>query len=306
MKKSMTTLATLMLAALANTGQAHAADVIFDASQDCQARDTTQGVRYVPTCNFQANQVLTPETYGSANSFLASANFKTTVNYEFNCESLRPLSISYALMGDGAEKVTGNIAGSTSGNVDVNSVVHGYQQGALKLKSLNGAVGFQAIKPGCQMRVEALMSYPDPSYFKALVSGMKQLDATLAFLASVATPSADYVTAINAIDNTKTMLIFQRDMAFDPLMADMIQTTINELTAARNTLASNCSANSSSSYCSQALANTRDAIAGLVSSNDSDMSTVKNYLSTQVAWLSGSSADLRGDEALLREALNQL
>jgi len=308
MKKVMTTVASIVLSALAYSGSVQASEVVFDAARDCQARDTTQGVRYVPACDFDTNRLITPDSYNnlSSGSFMSDANFKTMLNYDFTCESLKPLSISLAMVGDGVEKFTADIAGSPTSNVDVASITHSYLLSALKLKSLNGATGFQAIKPGCQMSVDALVSYPDPAYFKALVNGIKQMDMTLAFLLSVASPSADYITALNAIENGITMLVFQKDMAFDDLMKDLIQLAIDDLQNAKNTLSVNCQANSSSTYCSQALADTRSALSALINNNNSQLSEMKSFLNSQLSWLTGQGADLRGDLAALQDVYNLL
>ncbi|WDE05401.1 hypothetical protein SG34_000160 [Thalassomonas viridans] len=311
MKKAMTAIASILLSTMVYSGNATASEVIFDAARDCQARNTTTGIRYVPACDFQARQI-TPDVYNNIAdvSLIGAPNFKTMLNYDFTCESLKPLSISMAMVGDGIEKLSTTLAGKASSSTDVASITHGFMQSQLNLNSLNGAIGFQAIKPGCQMTVEALVSYPEPDYLSAVSNGIKQMDGTLATILSFTTPTTEYINAIGYLQLGISLLVAQQQ-TFDltdlgeALMYDLYQETIDNMETAMNSLTVNCQ-NSGSSYCTQALADTRNTLAQLISLNDQKLDQMKTFVGGQLSWLNGQSVDLRGDLSKLQNVYNAL
>lgn len=308
----MTAIASILLSTMAYSGNVMASDVIFDAARDCQARNTSTGIRYVPACAFQNNQQLTPDSFNNLSdiSLFGAPNFKTTLNYDFTCVSLKPLSISFAMEGDGTNKLTSTIAGKSSSASDVASITHSFMQSKLKLISLNGVTGFQAIKPGCLMTVDALVSYPEPEYLSAVVNGIKQMDGTLATILNFTTPTTEYINAIGYLQLGISLLVAQQQ-TFDQtdlgeaLMYQLFQQTIDSMETAMDSLTVSCQ-NSGSSYCTQALANTRNTLSQLIDHNDSKLDQMKTFIDGQLNWLNGQSVDLRGDLSKLQNVYNAL
>ena len=135
---------------LANIAQAETT-VLFDAKEQCKARQTTQGMRYIPPCTLPDTEF--SFSYSGDNDNLVQTPALIVI---FQCESMRPLSFSYQLHREGNVISTGNIEGSR--NIDQAKSTFSLDKSSVdytfKLTELNGARGFQAIKPGCKLTVD--------------------------------------------------------------------------------------------------------------------------------------------------------
>lgn len=120
--------------------------VLFDVQEHCQSRETTQGVRYIPPCTLPDREYTfsLPENNNTVKSPSLEVNFQ--------CQSMRPLSFQYQLSRDGNIVSTGNLAGTRDSDerssFSLNSLAADY---TFKLIKMEGGSGFQAIKPGCQL-----------------------------------------------------------------------------------------------------------------------------------------------------------
>jgi len=122
--------------------------ILFDAEEQCKSRQTTQGIRYIPPCTLP-DKALT-FSVSDDNSTQSPALAVT-----FQCESLAPLSLSYEISQDEHVIMTGNLAASkypeqAQSTFALNESLTDY---TFKLTELNGARGFQAMKPNCKVVV---------------------------------------------------------------------------------------------------------------------------------------------------------
>lgn len=282
--------------------------IVFDAARDCHKVDTMTGVRYIPNCELNEGMELKPEGLDNLPPYsnMRIANFKTMINYSFVCESLKPLSISFSLLDHGIEEFTATVAPKSDESIDVASITHAYLQAKLKIKSIDGVLGFQAMKPDCIMTVNALASYPDPVSFMIMADGFKQVEALLSFLFTMVSPSTDYVLVHSAIINGINMLELQKNSVQDPFMIMLIELTINELHLAKQKLFTRCRAGNSTEMCSQEVANVRDVLSSIIMSNNQQLSEMKDFLAEQLSWLYGQSIDLRGDLSELQNIHDRL
>lgn len=295
---------------IASMAQVNASDItVFDAARDCQALDTTQGIRYLPPCDFNHGEYLFPDIHRSLSegNALREAQFKTTLNYTFRCESMRPLSISYALLNGDTQRNTATVSGTPDATQDVDSFTHDYDKGVLLLNSLNGVTGIQAAKPGCHMTIHGFASYPEPGFFQAMVTGFKQVDGVLTLIYNAANPSLGYAQALAAIDNG-IMLIGLLGQGFnDPLTQKSAELTLTQLQEAKTTLTHECSASQgASNLCTQALTNTQNTIAQQAQRHAQQLDGIYDYLSNQIQWLESQNLDTRGDLEALKAVKQRL
>jgi hypothetical protein len=121
---------------------------LFDAEEQCKARQTTQGMRYIPPCTLPNNEFSfsIPGEYDDVSQ-------EPVLAVNFKCESMRPLSLNYQLSREGVVISTGELAGSA----DIEQARSTFSldkfpaEYTFKLIKLNGARGFQAIKPDCKL-----------------------------------------------------------------------------------------------------------------------------------------------------------
>ena len=115
----------------------------------------------------------------------------------------------------------------------------------------------------------------------------------------------NYATALGAIDNAQLLLSFLRPQT-DPITQGMIDITATNLSDAKNTLAQECEAGSTTLLCSQAIANTRATLANEIDSNEQRLIELRDYLRSQVLWLGSYEIDLSPDIEVLQAAWTQL
>lgn len=298
----------LLLATLSLTGAtlAHASPVeIFNAETQCASRMTGTGERFVPPCQFSSSSFTADRNTAHSNTALvANGSFKTAMSYNFVCHSLRPLSMRYTLSAGADATETNRIAGSRYLEENSLSMTHGNQAAELTFNGLSGATGFQAIKPGCKLIVNQLVTYPEPRYFNQLSSHLVSFNGLLTTLIGIAQPGTNTINLISTIDNTVLLLenlIFDLD---DPIFADQIQSSIDDLNEAKDFFTSNCGTGSSSSLCSSEMARLRQVLQSYLDWNELQISELYTYLSTQENWLSGKS--IGRDGLILSNAVNRL
>ncbi|ATC96212.1 hypothetical protein [Pseudoalteromonas tunicata] len=298
----------ILLASLTLTAStfAHAFPVeVFDASTQCVSRMTSTGERFVPPCNFSDMNVYSEQnTYHSNSLIVRSGLFKTALNYNFVCESIRPLSIRYTLSAGAGASSSNRISGSRSDESNTIELTHGFTNATLNFANLEGATGFQAIKPGCNLAVQQLLTYPEPRYFNQLATHLVSYNNQMKTLISIAIPSTNHISLINTIDNSlATLEILQFDIE-DDFLLDTVQATMTELTAAKSHLTRNCSVGSNSALCTAEIANLRSVISNSLIINENNISELHNFLNEQVSWLSGRP--LGRDLLILSNGLNKL
>jgi len=132
-----------------NVAQAEST-VLFDVKEQCKARQTTQGVRYTPPCTVPSDGFSFSIARDNDNTIGTPA-----LTVTFQCESMRPLSFSYQLSKEGNVISTGELAGSTDLEhaQSIFSLDKSPAEYIFQLTKLNGASGFQAIKPDCKLTI---------------------------------------------------------------------------------------------------------------------------------------------------------
>ncbi len=278
---------------------------IFSADDQCRIRPTSNGNLYVPPCSFTPNRHYSDTSpTDSSNSMVRNGLFKTQLIYEFTCASIRPLSLTYELRGGSNSLSSGRISGSRTSEKIYVELTHEKSNANLFLGSLTGATGFQAIRPGCNMTIDQLVTYPEPRYFNLIASQLINYNSLISNLLHIATPSTNYISIISSMNNAITafeMLQFDID---DEILLDQIGDSITQLTSSKSALSTSCSANSNSTLCSQAIANVRQYLNGTVSLNESNIRDMYYYLDGHVSWL--NSYSLGRDYLILNTALNRL
>jgi len=128
--------------------QAQAQEVtVFDAAEQCQVRATSTGDRYIPPCTVP--NVGINLSAGQLPDALKSLGNSSSISYNFSCESLRPFSIQYQIMDRGQLVQQGSLSPQAStAKIELNDLSGDSQ---FMLTGYNGLIGFQAIKPGCQL-----------------------------------------------------------------------------------------------------------------------------------------------------------
>jgi len=142
-----------MLAAtqfVANIAQAETT-ILFDAEEQCRSIETTEGIRYIPPCALPDTEFTF--SFSDANDISTQT---PALAVTFQCESIRPLRFSYQLSEENHVIMNGELAGSkdieqAKSTFSVDKLSTDY---TFKLTEINGAVGFQAIKPNCKFIVE--------------------------------------------------------------------------------------------------------------------------------------------------------
>jgi len=121
---------------------------LFDAKEQCRALETTEGVRYIPPCTLPDSEF----------SFTVDSSSKDidpnpSLAVYFQCTTLRPLSFRYQLSRNGDVFSTGNMEGSREIEQAQSSFSLGRTPAnyTFKLIQMDGATGFQAIKPDCKV-----------------------------------------------------------------------------------------------------------------------------------------------------------
>lgn len=277
--------------------------IIFNADRDCESRHTSTGIRYVPECDFHATQV-NPTEVDSLNegSSLEDGLFKSQLEYQFSCESLRPLSIYFALL-DGFETVeTGVVAGTKNATQLVNTMSHSYHSANFVISGASGVTGFQAIKPGCKMLINHFISYPEPKYFNEVVNSKIAVDQLIATLLQIAQPGANYVSTLSTMQNGITLLNFLGATA-DELTKQQIKLTVTKLDDALEILSQQCGLHSSSQLCTQAIANTRNTLVKESESNLLGLLELESFLGLEIESLANSDALISKDLSALQQAL---
>lgn len=290
----------------ASAGFGSSSTIAFDAARDCRAQNTTTGIRYVPPCDFNP-QVIEPDQHKvlASAADLTRGLFKSTAFYSFNCESLRPLSLTYTIRENDVIVEIGNVAAAATPALLKNSITHSYDAAAFAIESLQGLSGIQALKPGCSMRVESFASYPEPEYFKLMANSQINVDNLLKNIFASTQPDMSYATALGAIGNAQLLLSFLRPQS-DPLTQGMIDITVQSLIDAESILAQQCQADSTTLLCSQAIANTRATLLAEIIGNEQRLIELRDYLASQVNWLAAQPQDLSTETEKLQSAWESL
>ncbi|KZN57501.1 hypothetical protein N473_06345 [Pseudoalteromonas luteoviolacea CPMOR-1] len=298
----------LLLATLSLTGTAaaHAFPVeVFNAEQQCQSRTTSTGERFLPPCNFSGKSIFAQKSNSYANgSIIENGLYKTLLNYTFECESMRPLSVRYTLSNGDGSSVSNRIAGSRTYEPNSIELTHGNQDSVVSFSSLDGATGFQAMKPGCKLEVQQMVKYPEPRYFSAVASHLVSFNLHLERMASLAVPSTGHTNLLAAIDNTVATLEFMQFDIEDEILAEDLRVILEDLTSTKTYLEANCGSGSYSSLCTQQLANLRGAVTSALSSNEIDIAQLYNYLNSQANWLADKYVGR--DRSIIQGAVNKL
>lgn len=291
---------------LLSAGQVQAAaEEMFNANQQCKLRQTSTGDVYAPPCQFNARVKEADANHGYVNhSMVRAALFKTQLDYDFVCDSIRPLSVSYQLKAGEHAQSNGRIAGSKQSSNNHLELTHEFATASLTIDGLQGAAGFQAIKPGCRLVVTQLVSYPEPTYFNLLANNLASYNAQLQNLVRLTSTSIDYLQLITSIDNAVAVLEMLQFDNEDELLLAMLVASIDQLKQSKQTLSNQCGGGSQSSYCSAEIGRLRDALASSISSNESNIRHLIAYLENQIAWLNNHT--IGRDLLVLRQAYSRL
>ncbi|MCJ8294139.1 MAG: hypothetical protein MJK15_06990 [Colwellia sp.] len=150
--KLLTTLSAsaLCFAASINTVQAESV-VLFDVSEQCRALETTQGTRYLLPCTLPDKEF----TFSVAKASTENNFNNENLIVDFYCESMKPFTFRYQITNN--DEVINNQSLAPSANKDdalsTFSLRESKTNYTFKLVSLDSYGGFQAIKPGCQVKV---------------------------------------------------------------------------------------------------------------------------------------------------------
>ncbi len=150
--KLLTTISAsaLCFAASINTVQAESV-VLFDVAEQCRALETTQGTRYILPCTLPDKEFTFSVVKASAENNFNNENLKV----DFYCESMRPFTFRYQITNN--NEVFNNQSLAPSANKDdalsTFSLRESKTNYTFKLVNLDSYGGFQAIKPGCQVKV---------------------------------------------------------------------------------------------------------------------------------------------------------
>lgn len=280
-------------------------EVVFNAESQCLSQLTGTGTRYVPPCSFTASTYYADRNQSYTSSALVQNGlFKTNFQYRFVCESIRPLSLRYTLSADLNAVSTSRITGSIGAEKNSIELTHDFSRASLVFDSLSGASGFQAIKPGCKLTVDQLVTYPEPRYYGQLASHLATLNNQFATLLGLATPSTDYLQLLSAIDNaTSAFELLQFDLE-DEFLLDVVNDSITQLTTSRNVLNNQCRSGSNTTLCSKEVANIRSFVDYRLSFNETNIRDLYNFVNEQSQWL--SSYELGRDKTLLNSVAAKL
>ncbi|WP_299939582.1 hypothetical protein [uncultured Microbulbifer sp.] len=258
---------------------------LFDAEQNCIARNTENGIRYIPPCSFTPKTIF-PQQHKVEieNKELLNGLFKSNLSFTFGCESLRPLSISYEVSDNNEPVITNTVSAIKNQDDQVINFNHKYDSATFSTQEIIGAIGIQAIKPDCKMTVSNFISYPDPEYYTLLGNSLINVDKLLKNIFSATNPDMDYATAVGVIDNSILLLSFLRPQS-DIITKILINKTISDLLTAKDTLSQACGAGSSAQLCSAAIAETRSIIQTESISNEIKIIELSQYLEEQINWL---------------------
>lgn len=297
--------ATLLLLGVAASHAHSAPTQVFNANTQCNSRMTTTGLVYVPPCQFNSVQTDADSNNShSYNAMIEAASFKTKLTYDFVCDTIRPLTFGYKLKAGEHAEINGRMAGSRNSEKANLELTHSKNVATLLIDNMQGASGFQAIKPNCRLTVDTLVSYPEPAYFNLLASNVSQYNIELKNLVRLTSTSTDYALVINSIDSaisTMEMLQFDND---DPLLLEFLTASIDQLKASRQTLSNQCGSGSQSSYCQAEIVRLRSALSVSINNNESNIRALVTYLETQLAWL--ANYQLGRDETVLNQAYSKL
>lgn len=298
--------ALLMIMLLITAGTANALPLdVFDAEQQCQLRTTSQGARYVPPCQFLGTTVYA----GKNNNYLQGdliegGLFKTILNYTFTCESLRSLSIRFNLSNADGSSVSNRIAGSRIYEPSSVELTHGNNDSVLYLEELSGATGFQAMKPGCKLTVDQLVTYPEPRYFNQIAQQLVSFNTHLELLFSQAIPSTGHTNLLYAINNTIATLEYMQFDIEDDILAEELRYILDDLSSTKTYLESNCGSGSYSHLCTAQIANLRSSLTSALSINEDNIAQLYNFLNSQTTWL--ASKYIGRDQTILQNAVKKL
>lgn len=201
--------------------------VLFDAEEHCQARSTSTGVLYVPPCKLPSKEFSFNSTKGTDISQQASL-----VTY-FQCHSLRPLSLKYQLTRSQKVIMEGNLAATryldnAKSTFPLESSSDSYH---FALTKLEGATGFQAMKPGCKFIVET-----DAVADLASLSALTKTHIAIWESSKRAINQTQNMLFQNEISNIKYLLSTIKSIleSSNINIINLLESNINQVTAAIN------------------------------------------------------------------------
>jgi hypothetical protein len=150
--KLLTILSTSALCFAASINNVQAEPVIlFDVAEQCRAVETTQGTRYLLPCSLPNKEFTFSVAKASAENNYNNENLKV----DFYCESMRPFTFRYHITNNDAVINNQPLAPSTNKDdaLSTFSLPASETNYTFRLVSLDSYAGFQAIKPGCQVKV---------------------------------------------------------------------------------------------------------------------------------------------------------
>jgi hypothetical protein len=156
--KLLTTLSAsaLCFAASINNVQAESV-VLFDVAEQCRAIETTQGTRYLLPCTLPDKEFTFSVAKANAENNYNNENLKV----DFYCESMKPFSFRYQITNN--DEVINNESLAPSANkadaLSTFSLRESKTNYTFKLVSLDSPGGFQAMKPGCQVKVSTTVTF---------------------------------------------------------------------------------------------------------------------------------------------------
>ncbi|AXQ98400.1 hypothetical protein CBQ28_11885 [Pseudoalteromonas sp. GCY] len=278
---------------------------IFDANTMCTAKQTTEGTRYFPPCAYSPTQVYAEQELSySSPSIVRNGLFKTAIEYTFQCESIRPLSLRYSVESDGVASISNRISGAASSELNTIPLTHGFSNSYISFEAMSGITGFQAIKPGCKLVVSKVVTYPEPTYFNQVASSLSSWNSTLSTMINISTPSTGYLTLLNSIDNTLDTLEFVLFEVEDPITIEQLNSDISQLRASKQILEQNCRAGTSAQLCTAELANIRSYANSSILLNEMKAQDLYRYINSQVNWLADKS--IGRDYSMLSLVKNKL
>lgn len=266
--------------------------VLFDAEKHCQARSTSTGVLYVPPCKLPIVE------FSFTSKEKADISKQASLVTYFQCHSLRPLSLRYQLIQNQEAIMEGNLAASRNleNAKSTFPIKYSSESYSFILTELEGAIGFQAMKPGCKFAVETDV-ITDVSSLPALA----KIHIAILESSNQAILQSDIALFKNEIRNIKYLLETIKSLietnSFSVI--NLLDSSISKVTAINN----DCS----NIYCnSAALA----AIEEIYTNSEQELDNINQLLNSKLENYDSGNEELNDDirlwlslRALIKEAL---
>ncbi|AUI86066.1 hypothetical protein BS333_06535 [Vibrio azureus] len=300
MKFKMLFLFSLIISA----SKSFSGEVIFSAERDCKRVEMSNGTRFTPKCKFDPEKTITPN-YLKENTKFKDLSYKTKLEYNFTCESLRPLNLNFSMYDSKREKLNISVSADRIEKNQFATVNHKYEQLKVKFNRMDGLSGFQVMKPGCLMVVDSITSYPDPYSINTYIDGLNTRDNWIAFLLSSTAPSSNYITVRHTLEMTINFLKRFAQNSDDFLDRIEAEGLVSKLEQAQEELYVSCESGELN-YCSQEIQRVLVIFRLEDSKVKRSKQEVKLFIEKQIRWLENNGNILDEDLKELKDIHNKL